>query len=208
MALARTIDELEAIWARTDRSPQDNGRVELIVRRPAPDERESLPRAIFTAEAGLLGDDWLRRHGDEIEAQITLMNSRVADLLAGDKARWAEAGDQLFVDLDISQDNLPPGARLQLGEAVMEISTLPHTGCTKFARRFGGTRANGRRPTRARLNGAAASTPASSRTAKSKWATQSPSSRREPAISCKRRGDGSPVNPHIAPFNDAERLNE
>ena len=97
-----------------------------------------MQRAAFSAEAGLLGDDWLRRHGDEIEAQITMMNSRVAQLLAGDKARWAEAGDQLFVDLDISQDNLPPGTRIQLGEVVMQISTLPHTGCTKFARRFGG----------------------------------------------------------------------
>lgn len=138
MALATTIEDLEARWAQTDRSPQDNGSVELIVRRPAPDQRESLPRATFSAEAGLLGDDWLRRHGDEIEAQITLMNSRVAQLLGGDKSRWAASGDQLFVDLDISLDNLPPGTRIQLGEVVMEISTLPHTGCTKFARRFGG----------------------------------------------------------------------
>jgi MOSC domain-containing protein YiiM len=138
MAVTATVEDLEARWAEIDPSPQDNGRVELIVRRPAPDQREQLQRAAFTTEAGLLGDDWLRRHGDEIEAQITLMNSRVIQLLAGDKSRWAEAGDQLFVDLDISQDNLPPGTRIQLGEAVMQISTLPHTGCTKFARRFGG----------------------------------------------------------------------
>ena len=138
MAVTATIEDLDALWAQTDRSPQDKGSVELIVRRPAPDQREPMQRATFTAQAGLLGDDWLRRHGDEIEAQITLMNARVAQLLAGDKSRWAAAGDQLFVDLDISQDNLPPGTRIQLGEVVMEISTLPHTGCTKFARRFGG----------------------------------------------------------------------
>ncbi len=138
MEAKATIEDLDARWAQTDRSPQDNGSVELIVRRPAPDQRERLQRATFTAEAGLLGDDWLRRHGDEIEAQITLMNARVAQLLAGQKDRWAEAGDQLFVDLDISQENLPPGTRIQLGEVVMQISTLPHTGCTKFARRFGG----------------------------------------------------------------------
>ncbi|MDE2777936.1 MAG: MOSC domain-containing protein [Chloroflexota bacterium] len=138
MAAKSTVEDLEARWGDIDRSPQDQGTVELIVRRPAPDQREPLQRAAFSAEAGLLGDDWLRRHGDEIEAQITLMNSRVAQLLAGDKARWAEAGDQLFIDLDISQDNLPPGTRIQLGEVVMQISTLPHTGCTKFARRFGG----------------------------------------------------------------------
>lgn len=138
MAAISTVEDLEARWGDIEPSPLDRGTVELIVRRPAPDQREPLQRAAFSAEAGLLGDDWLRRHGDEIEAQITLMNSRVAQLLAGDKARWAEAGDQLFVDLDISQDNLPPGTRIQLGEVVMQISTLPHTGCTKFARRFGG----------------------------------------------------------------------
>ena len=138
MAATATVEALDARWAASERSPQDQGTVEMIVRRPAPDKREPLQRATFTAEAGLLGDDWLRRHGDEIEAQITLMNSRVAQLLAGDKARWADAGDQLFVDLDISQDNLPPGTQIQLGDVIMQISTLPHTGCTKFARRFGG----------------------------------------------------------------------
>ena len=138
MAATATIEDLEAQWSETDRSPADHGTVEMIVRRPAPDQREPLQRATFTSAAGLLGDDWLRRHGDEIEAQITLMNSRVAQLLAGDQSRWAESGDQLFVDLDISQDNLPPGTRIQLGDVVMQISTIPHTGCTKFARRFGG----------------------------------------------------------------------
>ena len=138
MEATSTIAELEARWGRTDPSPQDNGTVELIVRRPAPNKREELPRATFTAAAGLAGDDWLRRHGDELESQITLMNSRVIQLLAGEKSGWAASGDQLFVDLDISQVNLPPGTRLQLGEVIMEISTLPHTGCTKFARRFGG----------------------------------------------------------------------
>lgn len=138
MAATGTIEDLEARWGRIDPSPQDDGAVELIVRRPAPDQREPMQRATFTTAAGLLGDDWLRRHGDELEAQITLMNSRVAQLIAGDKSNWAAAGDQLFVDLDISQDNLPPGARIQLGEVVMQISKLPHTGCTKFARRFGG----------------------------------------------------------------------
>ena len=138
MAEIATVENLEARWEDTDPSPQDNGTVELIVRRPAPDQREPMQRATFTAEAGLLGDDWLRRHGDEVEAQITLMNARVAQLLAGGKDRWAESGDQLFVDLDISEDNLPPGTRIQLGVVIMKISTLPHTGCTKFARRFGG----------------------------------------------------------------------
>ena len=130
-------EELEAGWARLEPSPLDDGSVEMIVRRPARDQREELASATFSAEAGLAGDDWLRRSADP-QAQITLMNSRLIDLLAGDRARWAEAGDQLFVDMDVSQANLPAGTRLQIGEAVMEISPLPHEGCTKFARRFGG----------------------------------------------------------------------
>ena len=138
MEATSTLEQFEARWAETERSPVDDGAVELIVRRPAADQREELQSATFTAEAGLSGDDWLRRSADP-DAQITLMNSRVIQLVAGDKSRWALAGDQLFVDLDISQGNLPPGTRLQLGEVVMEISPLPHTGCTKFARRFGGS---------------------------------------------------------------------
>ena len=137
MQATLTVEELEARWEQTEKSPQDMGTVEMIVRRPKPEQREELERATFTAEAGLAGDDWLRRSADP-EAQITMMNSRLIHLLAGDKSRWAEAGDQLFVDLDISQDNLPPGTQLQIGEVVMEVSQLPHTGCTKFARRFGG----------------------------------------------------------------------
>lgn len=136
MAYRLTYDELEARWLDESPSPVDDGIVELIVRRPVPEEREELDRASFSAAAGLEGDDWLRRSG-KADAQITLMNSRVIQLLAGDKARWAESGDQLFVDLDISEDNLPPGTQLQIGGVLMEVTPLPHTGCNKFARRFG-----------------------------------------------------------------------
>ena len=137
MQATLTLADLEASWQQTEKSPQDMGAVEMIVRRPKPEEREELQGAAFTAQAGLAGDDWLRRSADP-DAQITMMNSRVIQLLSGDRSRWSLAGDQLFVDLDISQDNLPAGTRLQIGEVVMEVSSLPHTGCTKFARRFGG----------------------------------------------------------------------
>ena len=137
MQATLTIADLEASWRQTEKSPQDMGAVEMIVRRPKPEEREELESAAFSAEAGLAGDDWLRRSADP-DAQITMMNSRVIQLLSGDRSRWSLAGDQLFVDLDISQENLPAGTRLQIGEVVMEVSALPHTGCTKFARRFGG----------------------------------------------------------------------
>ena len=136
MSYRLSYDELEARRAETADSPQDQGTVEMIVRRPEPEAREEMPRAQFSIAAGLNGDDWLRRSG-EPNAQITLMNSRVIQLLSGDKARWAESGDQLFVDLDISEDNLPAGTRLQIGGVLMEVSPLPHTGCNKFARRFG-----------------------------------------------------------------------
>ena len=137
MQATLTFEDLEASWRETEKSPRDLGTVEMIVRRPQPEAREELESAAFTAEAGLTGDDWLRRSADP-DAQITMMNSRLINLLSGDRSRWALAGDQLFVDLDISQANLPAGARLQIGEVVMEVSPLPHTGCTKFARRFGG----------------------------------------------------------------------
>lgn len=137
MQATLTFEDLEAAWSETEQSPQNLGAVEMIVRRPKPEEREELESATFTAEAGLAGDDWLRRSANP-DAQITMMNSRLIHLLAGDKSRWALSGDQLFVDFDISEDNLPVGARLQIGEVVMEVSPLPHTGCTKFARRFGG----------------------------------------------------------------------
>ena len=65
------------------------------------------------------------------------MNARVAALLAGTRDRWQLAGDQLYIDLDLSYDNLPPGTRLDIGAAVIEITAQPHNGCGKFVERFG-----------------------------------------------------------------------
>jgi MOSC domain-containing protein YiiM len=121
-------------------SPTDAGRVELIVRRPAEDEREVLGEAQLSTEVGLVGDKWsIAREGKppNPEAQLTLMNARAAALVAGDADHGGLAGDQLYVDLDLSQENLPPGTHLAIGSAVVEVSAEPHTGCGKFARRFG-----------------------------------------------------------------------
>ena len=143
MEATKTFDALNVAWDQLDPSPSDNGTVEMIVRRPAGEQREELQSATFTAAEGLQGDDWLSRGtiktgtSPSPDTQVTLMNSRVIQLLSGDKTRWAASGDQLFVDLDISKDNLPAGTQLQMGEVVMEISLTPHTGCSKFARRFG-----------------------------------------------------------------------
>jgi hypothetical protein len=136
-------DELETGLAHILDAPSDVGTVELVVRRPAEGEREILDEGLLDLEQGLVGDRWHPAVGgygaadDGKAAQITLMNARVTDLVAGDRDRWALAGDQLYVDFDLRVENLPPGARLEVGSAVLEISDLPHTGCAKFTARFG-----------------------------------------------------------------------
>jgi len=139
-----TAAELEAGLDDVRRSPDDKGVVELIVRRPAEDERELLDEAVLSSEDGLSGDTWRSRVeqrtndlSSEAGKQITIMNSRAAALVAVHLDRRALAGDQLFVDLDLSIDNLPAGSQLQVGSAVVEISAHPHLGCAKFASRFG-----------------------------------------------------------------------
>lgn len=116
----------------------------MIAVRPIEDQRELLPTGKLDTELGLVGDNWkVRGNAHTVDgsadpkAQLTLMNSRVADLVAGSRERWALAGDQLYVDLDLSEQNLPAGTRLRIGSAVIEISDKPHTGCKKFASRFG-----------------------------------------------------------------------
>jgi hypothetical protein len=139
-----TMAELEAGLDEIRRSPREAGVLELIVRRPRSNERETLTEGELNLVEGLAGDNWLSRGSSSTpdgsanpEAQLTVMNSRIAALVAQSKERWSLAGDQLFVDLDISVENLPPGSRLALGEAVIEISATPHTGCNKFVERFG-----------------------------------------------------------------------
>jgi hypothetical protein len=126
------------------RSPPDHGRVDLIVRRPAVNAREVLTEARLERARGLVGDTWpvrpsgmTRDRSPHPDLQLTLMNRRVAALVAGGEERRPLAGDQLYVDLDLSEANLPPGTRLDLGSAVIEISDKPHRGCAKFAERFG-----------------------------------------------------------------------
>jgi MOSC domain-containing protein YiiM len=116
----------------------------MVVRRPRENEREVLQEGLLDPVAGLVGDEWLvrttRSSPDGVPnpaTQLTLMSARVIDLLAGERSRWPLAGDQLYVDLDLSHANLPPGTRLQVGEAEIEVSEIPHTGCAKFAERFG-----------------------------------------------------------------------
>jgi MOSC domain-containing protein YiiM len=131
--------ELAALEAGLDdirKSPTDLGTLELIVARPAEDARRVLSEGQIDLETGLVGDDWRRRDSDR-ERQVTVMNARAVALVAQSRERWPLAGDQLYVDLDLSDENLPPGSRLAIGEAVLEVSSAPHRGCKKFAARYG-----------------------------------------------------------------------
>ena len=136
-----TFDELEE---DVRAAPRQLGTVRLIVRRPAVDEREVVGEARLDVDEGVVGDNWRARGSSSTadgsahpEAQITVMNARAAASLAGAVERWPLAGDQLYVDFDISEENLPAGTRVLVGEAEIEVSAKPHTGCAKFSARFG-----------------------------------------------------------------------
>jgi len=135
---------MEAGLDHIRRSPRDGGTLELIVRRPAVDAREVLESAELDPKVGLVGDNWLERGSSSTpdgsanrDAQVTVMNYRCAALVAGSPSRVALAGDQLYVDLDLSESELPAGSLLAIGEATIELTAKPHRGCDKFAARFG-----------------------------------------------------------------------
>jgi hypothetical protein len=135
-----TTSELEAGLEEIRRAPQNGGVLEMIVRRPQVGERELLDEGELAPAEGLVGDSWRLRYGERTpnpDVQLTLMNARVTALVAQDKSRWQLAGDQLYVDLDLSDENLPAGTRLSIGSAVIEVSAPLHTGCAKFVERFG-----------------------------------------------------------------------
>jgi hypothetical protein len=139
-----SMKELEAGLEAIRQAPKDAGVLEQIVRRPEIDVREVLEEGALDLAMGLVGDSWKARGSTRTEdgsahpdMQLNVMNARVIALLAQDRERWQLAGDQLFIDLDLSVENLPPGTRLALGSAVIEVTDQPHTGCAKFMSRFG-----------------------------------------------------------------------
>jgi len=139
-----TMSELEAGLDEIRRAPKDEGVLELIVRRPAVNDREILESAELHLDEGLIGDSWKRRRSKTTPdgspnplMQLNIMNSRVTALVAQDKNRWQLAGDQLYIDMDFSEENTPAGTRLSLGSAVIEVTPPPHLGCQKFVARFG-----------------------------------------------------------------------
>ena len=139
-----TTAELEAGLDHIRAAPKDDGVLQLIVRRPEIDQREILEEAELDLIEGLVGDSWKLRpssrtvdHTPHPEMQLNIMNARVTQLVAQQKERWSLAGDQLYLDMDLSDENLPPGTQLSLGTAVIEVTPPPHTGCHKFVARFG-----------------------------------------------------------------------
>jgi hypothetical protein len=139
-----TSDQLVDGLAHLRSAPLDEGTLRLIVRRPARGTREVLTEASIDAELGLIGDTWISRPSrkspdgrPDPRTQITLVDVRAAELVAGDIEQWPWFGNQLYVDLDLSEGNLPVGSRLTIGTAVVEVSDKAHTGCAKFAARFG-----------------------------------------------------------------------
>ena len=139
-----SITELEAGMGHIRQSPRDNGILKMIVRRPNVDEREALYEGELSTTEGLVGDTWKSRGSSHtadgspnVNAQITITNARAIALMAQDEERWSLAGDQLYIDMDLSDDNIPPGTQLSIGSAIVEVSAQPHSGCKKFSSRFG-----------------------------------------------------------------------
>lgn len=139
-----TLDQLKAGLPEILSSPADNGSVEAIVVRPRENERRDVASCKVTLAGGLEGDHWAKGCWKTTEdgaphpdVQICIMNSRCINLIAGERANWPAAGDNLFVDLDITPANMPPGQRLKVGSAVIEITDTPHKGCAKFVERYG-----------------------------------------------------------------------
>ncbi len=139
-----TVDELSDKMDWLLESPKDGGVVRGIVVRPATDERQELEQVRLSPEGGVEGDRWASTAQRKLEdgrlnpdVQVTLTNARLIEIVAKDRSRWGLSGDQLYVDMDLSIENLQPGQRLAIGSAVLEISEVPHRGCSKYTSRFG-----------------------------------------------------------------------
>ena len=139
-----TADQLENSLPEILESPKDKGALEMIVIRPQKNARKVLDSCELSFANGANGDHWARGCWKSLpdgsphpDVQIAIMNSRALKAVAGSKERWPLAGDNLIVDLDLSSENLSPGQTLQIGEAELEITNVPHSGCAKFMDRYG-----------------------------------------------------------------------
>lgn len=140
----KNLETLQNGFDHIMQSPSDKGVLRLIVARPEVDRRTELDQGELDETEGLIGDNWAARGSSKTEdgsahpeMQINIMNSRAIDLITQSKEDWETAGDQLFVDFNLSKNNVPPGTKLAVGDAILEVTSVPHTGCKKFAARFG-----------------------------------------------------------------------
>ncbi len=143
-----TFRSLQALKAGLDAmlaaAPKDNGTLDLIVMRPDHDLRV-LPQSFeVRGDDGLPGDHWKRGTGYALEdgtgdpdAQICMMMSGCIRAIAGDKANWPPAGDNFFIDMDLTPANMPPGTRFAIGSAEFVVTGIPHNGCQSFIDRYG-----------------------------------------------------------------------
>lgn len=139
-----TKPELDAGLQHILESPKDNGRLEAIVIRPESGQRKDLESCEISLEGGTHGDFWVRQSHMHTEdgrshpdVQICMMNARCIALVAGERARWPLAGDNLYIDMDMSPENLPTGQKLSVGSAVIQITDAPHAACASFIERYG-----------------------------------------------------------------------
>ena len=139
-----SMSQLEAGMDDIRSAPKDHGTLKMIVQRPREDARVVVDQGELRLSEGLVGDNWKTRGSKHtpdgsasLYAQITIMNARCTALLAQSEDRWGLAGDQLYVDFDLSDENIPPGTRIAIGSAILEVSAEPHSGCKKFSARFG-----------------------------------------------------------------------
>ena len=137
-SLHRSLDQLNSLYDELPEPPAKSGALEMIVIRTNDGERDVVDSVKLTGADGVVGDHWSRgSYADRPEMQVTLINSGVIDVISGGRDRWALAGDNLVVDMDLSEANLPAGVRIAIGDAILEIEEKPHTGCGKFSKRYG-----------------------------------------------------------------------
>lgn len=132
-----SFDELERLWQTGARPPRGVGTVRLITLRVGGRQHELPLSAMLTVEGGVAGDKWGEEVSPDPDGQVTLMNARVAELIAGDRVPRPLPGDNFLVDLALDEEALPVGARVRLGQAVIQVTAKPHSGCKTFRERFG-----------------------------------------------------------------------
>ena len=132
----KTLDELEKQLMALPEAPAERGSVVMLIRKVEGGLRETLDQVILMPDKGIPGDAWGRQPKPDMEAQLTVMQKEVAELIANNQPLTL-FGDNIIVELDLSARNLPPGSLVKIGSATLEITPLAHNGCQKFRGRFG-----------------------------------------------------------------------